>query len=123
MTEKRCRFFTKSEEVRTIEPITRRESFLAAAGGQEVTVPTPITRSEIYLAAMSDENIIPPAAITREEQFLTAAIDYIRNHSGGGGSAFTLSYYDDSGVTFLYREAVLSRRDRTDNRCIEEYHG
>lgn len=97
--------------MRVIEPITRNEKYLAAAGGQEVTVPTPITRSEIYLAAMSDENITPPTAITREEQFLTAAIDYIRNHSGGGGSAFTLSYYDDSGVTLLYQEAVLSGGD------------
>ena len=41
---------------------------------------------------------------------MTAAIDYIRNHSGGG-SAFTLSYYDDSGVTLLYQEAVLSGGD------------
>ena len=97
--------------MRNIEPITRNEKYLAAAGGQEVTVPTPITRSEIYLAALSDENITPPTAITREEQFLTAAIDYIRNHSGSGGSAFTLSYYDDSGVTLLYQEAVLSGGD------------
>lgn len=96
--------------MRVIEPITRNEKYLAAVGWQEVTVPTPITRSEIYLAALSDENIIPPTAITREEQFLTAAIDYIRNHSGGG-SAFTLSYYDDSGVTLLYQEAVLSGGD------------
>ena len=94
----------------SIEPITRNEKYLAAAGGQEVTVPTPITRSEIYLAALSDENITPPTAITREEQFLTAAIDYIRNHSGGG-AAFTLSYYDDSGVTLLYQEAVSSGGD------------
>ena len=50
--------------MRTIEPITRREFFLAAAGGQEVTVPTPITRSEIYLAALSDENIAPPTAVS-----------------------------------------------------------
>ena len=42
---------------------------------------------------------------------MTAAIDYIRNHSGGGGSAFTLSYYDDSGVTLRYQEAVLSGGD------------
>lgn len=42
---------------------------------------------------------------------MTAAIDYIRNHSDGGGSAFTLSYYDDSGVTLLYQEAVLSGGD------------
>ena len=41
---------------------------------------------------------------------MTAAIDYIRNHSGGG-SAFTLSYYDDGGVTLLYQEAVLSNGD------------
>ena len=97
--------------MRNIEPITRNEKYLAAAGGQEVTVPTPITRSEIYLAALSDENVTPPTAITREEKFLTAAIDYIRNHSGGGGPAFTLSYYDDSGVTLLYQEAVLSGGD------------
>ena len=32
-----------------MNPITRKETFLAAAGGQDVTTPTPITREEVFL--------------------------------------------------------------------------
>lgn len=32
-----------------MNPITRKEVFLAAAGGQDVTTPTPITREEEFL--------------------------------------------------------------------------
>lgn len=33
-----------------IEPITRKEKFLAKAGGQQVSVPEPITREEMFLS-------------------------------------------------------------------------
>lgn len=38
----------------TLTPITRQETFLARAGGQDVTTPTPVTREEIFLQAIID---------------------------------------------------------------------
>ncbi len=32
-----------------MDPITRKETFLAKAGGQDVTTPTPVTREEYFL--------------------------------------------------------------------------
>lgn len=36
-----------------LNPVTRKETFLAAAGGQDVTTPTPITREEVFLDAIA----------------------------------------------------------------------
>ena len=36
-----------------MNPITRKETFLAAAGGQDVNTPTPITREEVFLDAIA----------------------------------------------------------------------
>ena len=36
-----------------MNPITRKEMFLAAAGGQDVTTPTPVTREEVFLDAIA----------------------------------------------------------------------
>ena len=36
-----------------MNPITRKETFLAAAGGQDVTTPTPVTREEVFLDAIA----------------------------------------------------------------------
>ena len=36
-----------------MNPITRKEMFLAAAGGQNVTTPTPVTREEVFLDAIA----------------------------------------------------------------------
>lgn len=36
-----------------LTPKTRKEVFLAAAGGQDVTTPTPITREEVFLDAIA----------------------------------------------------------------------
>lgn len=37
-----------------MEPITRKEKFLAAAGGQSVDLPTPVTREEVFLKAIAE---------------------------------------------------------------------
>lgn len=37
-----------------LEPITRTEMFLAAAGGQSVELPEPITREEVFLKAIAE---------------------------------------------------------------------
>lgn len=36
-----------------LTPKTRKETFLAAAGGQDVTTPTPVTREEVFLDAIA----------------------------------------------------------------------
>lgn len=36
-----------------LNPVTRKEMFLAAAGGQDVTTPTPVTREEVFLDAIA----------------------------------------------------------------------
>lgn len=36
-----------------LNPVTRKETFLAAAGGQDVTTPTPVTREEMFLDAIA----------------------------------------------------------------------
>ncbi|MBR2583125.1 MAG: hypothetical protein IKD61_07000, partial [Oscillospiraceae bacterium] len=64
------------------EPITREETFLAAAAGESVTLPTPVTREELFLAKLAGENIETPTPITRKEMFLEAAAQ-----GGGGGGA------------------------------------
>ena len=43
---------------------------------------TPITRKETFLAKAGGQNVVTPTPITREETFLQAIID---NGSGGGG--------------------------------------
>lgn len=43
---------------------------------------TPITRKETFLAKVGGQNVVTPTPITREETFLQAIID---NGSGGGG--------------------------------------
>lgn len=64
-----------------MKPITRKEKFLAKAGGQEVSLPEPITREEMFLAAAAGVGTAP-APITRKEMFMAAI-------SGGGGSTMS----------------------------------
>lgn len=66
------------------DPITRQETYLAAAAGESVQLPEPITREEIYLAKMAGETVETPSPITRHEIFLDAAAQ------GGGGGGVTV---------------------------------
>ncbi len=47
-----------------MDPITRKETFLAKAGGQDVTTPTPVTREEFFLNEIAkgggDERTVVP---------------------------------------------------------------
>jgi hypothetical protein len=48
----------------------------------------PVTREETFLAAAADNSITPPRPITRVEMFLQNLIDVIRGGgTGGGGSS------------------------------------
>ncbi len=58
---------------------------------------TPITRKETFLAKAGGQNVVTPTPITREETFLQAIID---NGGGGGGGGdvmiVTLTYDEDA---------------------------
>lgn len=56
-----------------LTPITRKETFLAKAGGQNVVTPTPITREETFLQAIIDNG----------------------GGGGGGGGAFVVHTTDE----------------------------
>lgn len=65
------------------EPITRKEMYLAKAGGESIELPTPITREEFFLAKAAGMDVEIPEPITRVEQYLSMI-------SGGGGGSATL---------------------------------
>ena len=56
---------------------------------------TPITRKETFLAKVGGQNVVTPTPITREETFLQAIID---NGSGGGTGGGVLVVNDNNGT-------------------------
>ncbi len=64
---------------------------------------TPITRKETFLAKAGGQNVVTPTPITREETFLQAIID---NGSGGGGGGGALLKV---GITYSESTATLDK--------------
>lgn len=58
---------------------------------------TPITRKETFLAKAGGQNVVTPTPITREETFLQAIIDNGSGGGGGGGGALIV-HLDGDGV-------------------------
>lgn len=56
-----------------MEPITRREMYLAAAAGYDVDPPEPITREEVFLAKLAGMDVETPVPYTRRERFIEEA--------------------------------------------------
>ena len=56
-----------------MEPITRREMYLAAAAGYDVDPPEPITREEVFLAKLAGMDVDTPVPFTRRERFIEEA--------------------------------------------------
>lgn len=56
-----------------MEPITRREMYLAAAAGYDVDPPEPITREEVFLAKLAGMEVETPVPYTRRERFIEEA--------------------------------------------------
>ena len=67
------------------EPITREETYLAAAAGEGGTLPEPLTREEMYLAKAAGQAVTTPDPITRKEMYLEAIAE-----GGGGGGGVTV---------------------------------
>lgn len=90
------------------EPITRKEMYLAALGGDAVTLPDPLTREELYLAYLNGMTDTYPEPITRTEQYLYTLC---QNGMGSGGGVTIRNqnktitengtYRHDSGYTGL----------------------
>lgn len=68
-----------------IEPVTREERFLAAAGGQSVTPPTPITRKEQLLQGIIDAVKSGGASPDAIKEAVNAYLD--ENPVAGGATA------------------------------------
>ena len=94
-----------------LTPITRQETFLAAAAGQGVTPPNPVTRKEmLYKNIIDKQNGDSPSysvePVTREEMFLKAV-----EESAGGGGTITLQ---DKTVTPSASEQTVEADDGYD---------
>lgn len=66
-----------------MEPITRKETYLARAAGDEAAELKPLTRTEHFLAKIAGDDVTVPEPITREEMFMQKIID-------GGGPTITV---------------------------------
>lgn len=95
-----------------LTPITREETFLAAAGGQSVALPEPLTREELFLAKAAGESVEPPEPITRKEMFLNAI------QGGGGAQAYTISGTGATHVSVTDNVGFLYKEDTADSRVI-----
>lgn len=63
---------------------------------------TPITRKETFLAKAGGQNVVTPTPITREETFLQAIIDNGGGGGGGGGGgALIVNAVDDGEALVL----------------------
>lgn len=67
---------------------------------------TPITRKETFLAKAGGQNVVTPTPITREETFLQAIIDNGGGGGGGtGGGVLVVGYTYDNGTYTLDKTA------------------
>lgn len=83
-----------------MEPITRKEKFLARAGGQNIELPNPVTREEMFLAAIGgggDEYIVhltfdDDDNLVCDKTF--AEIEAAITEQGNGGKLVIIKYYN-----------------------------
>ncbi|MBR2680852.1 MAG: hypothetical protein IKE23_08910 [Exiguobacterium sp.] len=55
-----------------MEPITRKEKYLAKLNGQDINIDPPITNEEYYLAYLCGEDYGLPTPVTLDEMYLAA---------------------------------------------------
>lgn len=69
---------------------------------------TPITRKETFLAKAGGQNVVTPTPITREETFLQAIIDNGSGGGGGGGAGTLVVHEDDSTLDKTWNEIATA---------------
>lgn len=77
----------------SLKPITRKEKFMAKAGGQDVGSLTPVTREEMFLAKAGGQDVETPTPVTRQEMFLADIAN-----KGGGEANLGRKQIDFNGV-------------------------
>ena len=95
-----------------LTPITRKEHFLAKAGGQSVETPTPITREETFLQAIIDNGsggggggggALLKVGVTVEDGTATMDKTWTEiNTAFNSGLAFALIPNEEEQATYLY---------------------
>lgn len=117
-----------------MEPITRKEKFLAKAGGQNIELPNPVTREEMFLAAIGgggnkfiahlaedDGNLVCDKSLAEiDEAFSenkTVVLDYcgveLKNVSWRIGQYATFSGMCLEPPSFVLNATVTIRSDGT----------
>lgn len=108
-----------------LTPITRKETFLAKAGGQNVVTPTPITREETFLQAIIDSGSgggggsseLPEVTAEDNGDVLTVVNGKWDKASGGGtgGGVFVVTIENDmetySNPSATFAEMLSANED------------
>ena len=84
-----------------IEPVTRKEMFMAAAAGENVTAPTPVTREEYFLSKIAGSGGGGGGGVQPDwNQNDSAAADYVRNRPFYTGDPVETVLVEESTVSF-----------------------
>lgn len=98
-----------------MEPITRKEKFLAKAGGQNIELPNPVTREEMFLAAIGGESgggdeYIVNLTFDDDDNFVCdktfAEIEAAITEQGNGGKLVILKYYNS---TLMFTDSATGK--------------
>ena len=96
-----------------MNPVTRNEIFLAAAGGGDVPQLTPVTREEMFLAKAAGFDVRELEPKTQKEIFLS------KLSGGGGGGGTTEENWFDDGNTHIWINLVEGRTNPMVGICVK----
>lgn len=111
-----------------LTPITRKETFLAKAGGQNVVTPTPITREETFLQAIIDNGGgggggTGGGVLVANFDLKTGALDKTWNEINNAPLAIIKSTDPITGVTPFYYIFTIGNYDGEYVVSTVEYDG
>lgn len=100
-----------------MDPITRREQFLAAAAAENGEAPDPVTREEYFLKAIADKPDLPAVGENDKDKYLhtnasTGAPEWTSGGGGGGSGALV--------VTCTYSDKIITA-DKTTKEIYDAY--
>ena len=133
-------------DIQLDEPLTRIETFLAAAAGENVELPEPETRIEKYLAVIAGKAGVPAVEASDKGKFLhtnesTGALEWAEG-GGSGGGVLVVTDTDGTldktwqeihdaianGIVYLYDSAngfnsgIIFRASEEDNKGTMYYN-